>query len=63
MAPIILIVRELLGGLYFGEPRSLDASGKSAWNTMRYCEHEIERVARVAFNLAQGRSNKAGLRR
>jgi 3-isopropylmalate dehydrogenase len=54
----ILIVRELLGGLYFGEPRALDAASKSAWNTMRYTEPEIERVARVAFALAQSRSKK-----
>ena len=54
----ILLVRELLGGLYFGEPRGLDAASKSAWNTMRYSESEIERVARVAFSLAEGRSKK-----
>ncbi len=54
----ILIVRELLGGIYFSEPRSLDIAGKSAWNTMRYSEQEIERVARIAFALAQGRNNK-----
>ena len=59
----ILIVRELLGGLYFGEPRAIDADGKSAWNTMRYTEHEIERVARVAFRLAEDRRKKARLRR
>lgn len=54
----ILVVRELLGGLYFGEPRALDTVGKSAWNTMRYSEHEIERVARVAFKLAEDRTKK-----
>jgi 3-isopropylmalate dehydrogenase len=54
----ILMVRELLGGLYFGEPRAIAADGKSAWNTMRYTEQEIERVARVAFKLAQGRRKK-----
>jgi len=54
----ILIVRELLGGLYFGEPRAIDAESKSAWNTMRYSEHEIERVARVAFKLALGRNKR-----
>jgi 3-isopropylmalate dehydrogenase len=54
----ILIVRELLGGLYFGEPRAFDVAGKSAWNTMRYSEQEVERVARIAFNLAEGRSQK-----
>jgi len=54
----LLIVRELLGGLYFSEPRALDVANKCAWNTMRYSEHEIERVARIAFSLAQGRGNK-----
>ena len=56
----ILIVRELLGGLYFGEPRTLeDRSGKrQATNTMRYSEAEIERIARVAFELAQTRHHK-----
>ncbi|PSH05552.1 MAG: 3-isopropylmalate dehydrogenase [Acidobacteria bacterium] len=54
----IMMVRELLGGLYFSEPRALDAASKSAWNTMRYSEEEIERVARVAFKLAEGRAKK-----
>jgi len=54
----ILIVRELLGGLYFSEPRAIDAAARCAFNTMRYSEHEIERVARVAFKLAQGRRKK-----
>jgi 3-isopropylmalate dehydrogenase len=56
----ILIVRELLGGLYFGEPRGLSGgNGNSeAVNTLRYSETEIERVARVAFTLALKRSKK-----
>jgi 3-isopropylmalate dehydrogenase len=54
----VLFVRELLGGLYFGEPRGMDHSNQSAWNTMRYSEAEIERVARVAFDLARQRSLK-----
>jgi 3-isopropylmalate dehydrogenase len=49
----VLIVRELLGGLYYGEPRGLDAD--SAFNTMRYSRTEIERVARVAFAQARAR--------
>ncbi|HEY0657443.1 MAG TPA: 3-isopropylmalate dehydrogenase, partial [Pyrinomonadaceae bacterium] len=50
----ILIVRELLGGLYFGEPRGIEAFGDSrqAYNTMRYSVEEIERVAHVAFRAA-----------
>src|ERR1041385_9469934 len=53
----ILIVRELLGGLYFGEPRGIDsANGTSVRrNTMRYSVEEIERVARVAFEAARKR--------
>ncbi len=51
----ILIVRELLGGLYFGQPRAIDEGGKSAHNTMRYGVDEIERVAHIAFREARGR--------
>ena len=56
----ILIVRELLGGLYFGEPRSIEgASGaRQALNTMRYSEPEIERIARIAFQLARTRRRR-----
>ena len=54
----VLFVRELLGGLYFGEPRGIDESSHSAWNTMRYSEAEIERVARIAFEQARQRSSK-----
>ena len=49
----ILIVRELLGGLYFAQPRALDEDGLSAYNTMRYSVDEIERVAHVAFQEAR----------
>lgn len=56
----LLIVRELLGGLYFGEPRSIDGleGRRMATNTMRYSEAEIERIARVAFDLARRRRQK-----
>jgi 3-isopropylmalate dehydrogenase len=56
----MLIVRELLGGLYFGEPRGVEESGDSrtAFNTMRYSEAEVERVARIAFGLARLRRRK-----
>lgn len=56
----ILIVRELLGGLYFGEPRGFfDSNGNSvARNTMIYSAAEIERVARVAFEAAIKRRRK-----
>lgn len=54
----LLIVRELLGGLYFGEPRGFDEADTSACNTMRYSVAEVERVARVAFESARGRKKK-----
>ncbi|HET9405831.1 MAG TPA: 3-isopropylmalate dehydrogenase [Candidatus Sulfotelmatobacter sp.] len=56
----ILIVRELLGGAYFGQPRSIEgpAGSRVATNTMRYTEQEIERIARVAFDLAMQRKRK-----
>lgn len=56
----ILIVRELLGGLYFGQPRSIEGNrGKRhALNTMRYSEAEIDRIARVAFQLALTRRRR-----
>jgi 3-isopropylmalate dehydrogenase len=52
-----LFVRELLGGLYFGEPRGIIGSNgnSAAFNTMRYSVSEIERVARVAFEAARQR--------
>jgi len=54
----ILFVRELLGGLYFGQPRAWDREKEEAWNTMRYTRKEVARVARVAFKLAQKRRKK-----
>ena len=56
----ILFVRELLGGLYFGEPRGLISQNGSsaAFNTMRYTVSEIERVSRIAFAAAMKRSRK-----
>lgn len=52
----LLIVRELTGGLYYGEPRGND--GVNAVNTLRYTRGEIERVARVAFTSARGRRKR-----
>ncbi len=55
----VLFVRELLGGLYFGEPRGFKGEPvESAYNTMTYSIPEIERVAHVAFRAAQGRRKK-----
>jgi len=51
----ILIVRELLGGLYFGQPRGIENEGLSACNTMRYDVYEIQRVAHIAFQEARKR--------
>ncbi|MFZ3005000.1 MAG: 3-isopropylmalate dehydrogenase [Phenylobacterium sp.] len=56
-----MIVRELTGGIYFGSPRfieDLPGGGKRAVDTQVYTTAEIERVARVAFELARGRRNK-----
>ena len=54
----ILFVRELLGGLYFGQPREWNKATNEAWNTMRYTKAEVVRVARIAFQLAQKRRKK-----
>ncbi len=54
----ILFVRELLGGLYFAQPRGFADNNDSAFNTMRYSVEEIERVARIAFIQAQSRRKK-----
>ena len=54
----ILFVRELLGGLYFGQPRAWDRESGESWNTMRYTRSEVARVARIAFQLAQKRRRK-----
>jgi 3-isopropylmalate dehydrogenase len=56
----MMIVRELLGGLYFGEPRLIHGpeGSRVATDTMRYGEAEIERIAQVAFQLAQTRRRK-----
>ncbi len=54
----MMIVRELLGGLYFGEPRGVNEDNSEAFNTMRYEVWEIERVARVAFETARIRNKK-----
>ena len=56
----ILIVRELTGGIYFGEPRGvfLEDNERVGVNTYRYSEHEIERIARVAFELAGKRQGR-----
>lgn len=53
----IIIVRELIGGIYFGERGLDEIDGEaSAWDTERYSVHEIERIARIACELAMKRS-------
>jgi 3-isopropylmalate dehydrogenase len=57
----IMIVRELTGGLYFGKPRGirlLDGGQRDAYNTMVYQESEIERIARIAFDIAGKRGKR-----
>ena len=54
----ILFVRELLGGLYFGQPRWWNHETEEAINTMRYTKAEVVRVARIAFELASKRRKK-----
>ena len=57
----IMIVRELTGDIYFGQPRGMGvntAGEREAFNTMRYSEPEIRRIAKVAFDIARKRSKK-----
>lgn len=52
----LMVVRELIGGIYFGEPKGRDEN--KGWNTMVYTRPEIERIAHVAFRIAMERSKK-----
>ena len=57
----IMIVRELTGGIYFGQPRGireLDNGEREGFNTLVYAEHEVERIARSAFDIAMLRNRK-----
>ena len=57
----IMIVRELTGGLYFGEPRgirTLEGELRQGFNTLAYDETEIERIAQAAFQIAQRRNRR-----
>ena len=56
----IMIVRELTGGVYFGTPRGIDEKGglRRGYDTSIYTHPEIERVTRVAFDIARGRTGK-----
>lgn len=52
----IMVVRELIGGIYFGEPKG--RTDDKGWNTMVYTRMEIERIAHQAFKIAQKRSKR-----
>ncbi|MBT2971659.1 MAG: 3-isopropylmalate dehydrogenase [Candidatus Thiodiazotropha sp. (ex Ctena orbiculata)] len=57
----IMIVRELTGGIYFGQPRGireLDSGERQGFNTLVYSESEIDRIARVAFDIARKRGSR-----
>jgi 3-isopropylmalate dehydrogenase len=56
----LLVIRELTGGLYFGEPRGIEGSGaaRRAVNTMSYTVGEIERIAHLAFQVARSRRKR-----
>ncbi|HEB27158.1 MAG TPA: 3-isopropylmalate dehydrogenase [Porticoccus sp.] len=57
----ILIVRELTGGIYFGEPRGirvLENGEREGYNTYKYCESEIRRIGKVAFEAAMVRDKR-----
>ena len=57
----IMIVRELTGGIYFGEPRGIrekDNGEREGFNTLVYSESEVDRIARVAFDIAMKRGKR-----
>ena len=56
----VMVVRELTGGIYFGEPKGIKEDGgeRMAFNTMAYHEYEVERIARMAFAAARKRSGR-----
>lgn len=55
----LVVIRELTGGIYFGERGIKDTKyGKSAYDTMIYSEHEVRRIAKVAFDIARKRKKK-----
>ncbi len=57
----LMIIRELTGGIYFGEPRGIDTDAdgrRRGYNTLVYTEDEIERIARLGFEVARKRSSR-----
>lgn len=58
----IMVIRELTGGAYFGERGRIHTEdGEKAWDTMAYSTYEIERIAKVAFQISKKRNNKLTL--
>jgi len=51
----LIVVRELTGGIYFGEPRGRSNNGTRAFDTCVYTKNEVERISRIAFKMAKGR--------
>jgi len=51
----VLVIRELTGGIYFGQPRGMN--DQEGWNTERYSKPEVERITKVAFEAARKRRN------
>ena len=56
-----MVVRELTGGIYFGQPKGrIEADGdERGFNTMTYAASEVDRIARVAFDLARERRGRS----
>ena len=56
----ILVIRELTGGLYFGQPKMREIRGDCEWavDTLEYYDYEIKRIVELAFELAKGRKKK-----
>src|SRR5262249_61215623 len=57
----LMVIRELTGGLYFGEPRGVERfadGGARAINTMAYTSREVERIARIGFEVARKRRRR-----
>jgi 3-isopropylmalate dehydrogenase len=58
----IMMVRELIGGAYFGEKKRVDTeNGQKAWDVIEYSTYEIERITKMAFEIARGRNKKLTL--
>jgi len=54
----IVIIRELIGDVYFGEPRGFDNNNQTGFNTMKYSVDEVSRIAKYAFEISMRRAKK-----